>query len=229
MVAAGEADAAVVSTAGVLVSGASRSLRRALRPIEWVVLEDIALDARLDGKGELVAPTSARRVAEHLGLTAGAVARALARLRSAGLVTHARQPGPVGRFGLSAYVLTPVTGLDVVHVADPDGAPPHPAPPRLAPPHIEPPRVVDAHMVEAVPADDEAPEPSGQARRSLHEDAVAAVAAPGQERAAQGRPSTVAGPAAKRSGRPVARPAAQLSMLDTTDDTEFDTDPEQCP
>lgn len=215
MVAAGEADAAVLSTAGVLVSGASRSLRRALRPIEWVVLEDVALDARLDGKGELVAPTSARRVAEHLGLTAGAVARALARLRSAGLVTHARQAGPAGRFGLSAYVLTPVTGLDVVHVSDPDGAPPGPAvprlaPPRLAPPHIELPRVVDAHMVEADSAEDEGPEPVGPAPRSPHQVAD--------------------GPSAKRSGRPVARPAvAQLSMLDTTDDTELDTDPEQCP
>jgi hypothetical protein len=210
MVACGEADAAVVATAGVLVSGASRSLRRALRPIEWVVLEDIALDARLDGKGDLVAPTSARRVAEHLGLTAGAVARALARLRSAGLVTHARQAGPAGRFGLSAYVLVPVAGLDVVHVSDPDGAPPRPAAPRLAPPRIVSPRVVDPHMVEAVPTEDDASELARPAPRSPHK--------------------TADGSSAKRSGRPVARPAAaQLSMLDATDDAELDTDPEQCP
>ena len=200
---------------GIMVGPASRELRRTLRPIEWVVLEDVALDARLDGKGDLVAPTSVRRVAEHLGLTPGAVARALARLRSAGLVTHARQPGPAGRFGLSAYVLTPVAGLDVVHVSDPDGAPPHPAapglaPPRPAPPRIVPPRVVDAHMVEAVPADDEAAERVGPDRRPLHEDAARS--------------------SAKRPQRAAARPAvAQLSMLDTTDDAELDTtDPEQC-
>jgi hypothetical protein len=86
----------------VVLRPASRELRRSLRPIEWVVLEDVALDARRDDTGVLVASTSAREVAEHLGLTPGAVARALARLRSAGLVTHARQVGPAGRFGLSA-------------------------------------------------------------------------------------------------------------------------------
>ncbi len=80
--------------AGLWLSPASRELRRALRPIEWVVLEDVALDARPDATGLLVAPTSARVVAEHLGLTPGAVARALARLRSAGILTHARQAGP---------------------------------------------------------------------------------------------------------------------------------------
>ncbi len=105
----------VMDDGGRIVLGpAARELRRALRPIEWVVLEDVALDARRDDAGALVAPTSARRVAEHLGLTPGAVARALARLRSKGLVTHARQAGPAGRFGLSAYVLGAVPGLDVV-------------------------------------------------------------------------------------------------------------------
>ena len=84
-------------------------------------------------------------------------------------------------------------------------------------------------MVEAIPADGQGPEPSGQARRSLHENA-AAVAAPGQQRATQERPSTVAGPAAKRTRQAAARPAAaQLSMLDATDDAELGTDPEQCP
>jgi DNA-binding transcriptional ArsR family regulator len=142
---------------GIVVGAASRELRRILRPIEWVVLEDVALDARLDGKGDLVAPTSARRVAEHLGLTPGAVARALARLRANGLVTYARQAGHAGRFGLSAYVLVPVAGLDVIHVTDGDGAalrpaPPRLAPPRLAPPHIERPRAVDRHLVGGRPA-----------------------------------------------------------------------------
>ena len=104
----------------VVLRAASRELRRSLRPIEWVVLEDVALDARRDDDGVLVASTSAREVAEHLGLTPGATARALARLRSAGLVTHARQIGPAGRFGLSAYVLGPVPGMAVL---DADEAP----------------------------------------------------------------------------------------------------------
>ncbi len=200
---------------GIVVGPASRELRRALRPIEWVVLEDVALDARLDGKGDLVAPTSARRVAEHLGLTPGAVARALARLRSNGLVTHARQAGPAGRFGLSAYVLVPIAGLDVIPVTDGDGAalrpaPPHPAPPRLAPPHIERPRAVDRHLVEAVPCDDEAAERVGPDRRSVPENAARS--------------------SATRSRQAAARPgAAQLSMLDTTDGAKLATDPERHP
>ncbi len=125
----------------IVLGPAARELRRALRPIEWVVLEDVALDARRDDAGALVAPTSARRVAEHLGLTPGAVARALGALRSAGLVTHARQAGSAGRFGLSAYVFGPVPGLDVLAAA-PEGDRPYPAPP-----HVERPRAVDAHMV----------------------------------------------------------------------------------
>ncbi len=107
----------------IVLGAAARELRRALRPIEWVVLEDVALDARRDDAGALVATTSARRVAEHLGLTPGAVARALARLRSAGLVSHARQAGPAGRFGLSSYVLGAVPGLEVVAAAPENDGP----------------------------------------------------------------------------------------------------------
>jgi hypothetical protein len=200
---------------GIVVGPASRELRRALRPIEWVVLEDVALDARLDGKGDLVAPTSGRRVAEHLGLTPGAVARALARLRSNGLVTHARQAGPAGRFGLSAYVLVPVAGLDVIPVTDGNGAPPHPAPPPLAvprpaPPHIERPRAAEAHLVEAVPADDEAAERVGPDRRSVPENAARS--------------------SARRPPQATPRPGAdQLSIFDTTADAKLDTDSERHP
>jgi hypothetical protein len=106
----------------VRLDAASRELRRLLRPIEWVVLEDVALDAVADGAGALVAATSARQVAEHLGLTPGAAARALARLRSEGLLVHAQEAGPAGRFGLSAYVLSTVPGLDVVGADVPAGA-----------------------------------------------------------------------------------------------------------
>ena len=134
----------------VLLDAATRPLRRILRPIEWVVLEDLALDARRDAAGALVASTSARRVAEHLGLTPGAAARALARLRSEGLVTHVRQPGDAGRFGLSAYVLAPVPGLDVVDACRaPAAAGPGAVTPRAVPPHVELPGVADAHVAGA--------------------------------------------------------------------------------
>jgi hypothetical protein len=139
-----------------------------------MVLEELALDARRDDAGDMVAATSARRVAEHLGLTPGAVARALARLRAAGLVIHARQPGPAGRFGLSAYVLGAIPGLDVMEATEvPAGVQPCPVPPCLASPHVDGPRAVDGDMAEAAP-----PGSGGvrSTRSSLHDDVIAALA-----------------------------------------------------
>ncbi len=213
----------------IVVGPASAELRRSLRPIEWVVLEDVALDARPDGDGALVAPTSARRVAERLGLTPGATAGALARLRSAGLVTHARQAGPAGRFGLSAYVLGPVPGVEVLD-AD-DRTSPDVAPPDVAPPPTAPPCVVKPHMVAAEKA--EPPASSGakltRARRFAQASATSAPAPavrdPASAKAGVGRTSA---PDDRRqpTGRP---PAAQLSMLDAFADPASDTAPDQQP
>ena len=205
----------------ILVGPASRELRRSLRPIEWMVLEEVALDARLDEGGDLVAATSARRVAEHLGLTPGAVARALARLRAAGLVTHARQAGPAGRFGLSAYVLGAVPGLDVVEATDaPASARPCPAPPCPVQPYMQRPRAGGAHMVSAAPPGAVGADPD---RSSLHDDVVAALADAIDDLRAEERACSTATPAAaKRRRRSLTKPVvAQLSILDTADDSEL--------
>ena len=207
----------------VVLGPAARELRRALRPIEWVVLEDVALDARRDGTGALVAPTSARRVAEHLALTPGAVARALARLRSAGLVTHARQAGPAGRFGLSAYVLGPVPGLEVLA---PESDRPCPSPP-----HVERPRAVDAHMVGAQVAGGEARDVGGSARRSLHDDATRALAAAVDDLASEESARSSRRRSSARSQRRPARKSAavQLSILDATVGSERDPNQDRQP
>ncbi len=208
----------------IVVGPASGELRRLLRPIEWMVLEEVALDARRDDAGDLVAATSARRVAEHLGLTPGAVARALARLRAAGLVTHARQAGPAGRFGLSAYVLGTVPGLVVVESTDaPAGVRPRPVPPRMASPHIDGPRVVDRHMAGTI-------DPSGSAGadlspRSLPDDVVAAAAGAVLVTEKRAR-SAATGERSERGRRPAAKPVAQLSILDTADHCGLVTNPE---
>jgi hypothetical protein len=214
----------------VVLGPAARELRRALRPIEWVVLEDVALDARRDDAGALVAPTSARRVGEHLGLTPGAVARALARLRAAGLVSHTRQAGPAGRFGLSAYVLNAVPGLDVMP-ATPDGDRPCPAPPCPAPPHVDPSRAVDAHMVEAEGAGSEAPDVPGSARRSLHDDVARALAAAVDNLASEERPrSSQRRSSARSQRRPASQSATtQLSILDATIGSERNTNSDRQP
>ena len=110
----------------VLLSAESRPLRRALRPLAWVILEEVALDALFEG-GRLVARTSARQIADRLGVDPTTVAKALETLRKRGLVTLEREKGPAGRFGLSVYTLVPAPGLTLVSpcAADPYVVPPH--------------------------------------------------------------------------------------------------------
>jgi hypothetical protein len=95
---------------GLTLSPACRPVRRSLGVTAWAVLEDVAMDAVMAGDRALSA-TSARRVAEHLGLTPGTVAAALRRLRQRGLLEHERVTGPDGRFGLSVDRLHVVDGL----------------------------------------------------------------------------------------------------------------------
>jgi hypothetical protein len=103
-----------VGEPGLLLSAASRTLRRQLRALPWVTLEDVALDAVAED-GQLVARTSARQVAEHLRVDPLAVARALKVLRDRGLVRlEPDQDDLARRFGLWVYVLGPVSGLTVV-------------------------------------------------------------------------------------------------------------------
>ena len=97
----------------VVVSTASRTLRRQLRPLVWVALEEVALAAVAEG-GRLVARTSARQVGGQLGLDPGTAAGALRVLRQRGLLVLEREKGPTGRFGLSVYVLGSVGGLTVL-------------------------------------------------------------------------------------------------------------------
>jgi hypothetical protein len=99
---------------GILLSPDCHSLRRSLRPLDWVTLEDVALDA-VGEDGQLVSRTSARRVAEHLRVDPLAVARALKVLRNRGLVRLEPDRADIGRrFELWVYVLGPVTGLTVI-------------------------------------------------------------------------------------------------------------------
>ena len=120
-------------SSAVLLSAGCRPLRRALRPVVWVVLEEVALDAVFDA-GRLVARTSARQIAERLGVNPSTAAEALRVLVARGLVSLEREKGPAGRFGLSVYQLRPPAGLSVIH--------PCPAEPSLVSPYVASPLVV---------------------------------------------------------------------------------------
>ena len=86
----------------VVVSVELRPLRRRLRPLAWLALEEVALDAVAE-EGRLVARTSARRVAELLGVDPSTAAAALRVLRDQGLVGLEREKrtgGPVRPIGI---------------------------------------------------------------------------------------------------------------------------------
>lgn len=141
----------------------ARQLKRRLGPMAWAVLEDVALDAVPDDDGRLVATTSTRRIAENLGLGPGTAGRALSRLRQLGLVSLVRQSGDGGRFGLSAYVLNAIPGIEIAgaqlapHGPDAPGGPPHPVQPCVVEPCVVEPCVADEHL--------EPPAPKAVARR----------------------------------------------------------------
>ncbi len=73
-----------------------------------MILEDIALDARIDDAGRLVSETSVRRIAANLGRNRDTVTKHLARLRAQGFVfsEEAREVAS-GRWEPCRYVLDP--------------------------------------------------------------------------------------------------------------------------
>jgi DNA-binding transcriptional ArsR family regulator len=91
----------------------SRAVKRAVGPTAWVILEDIALDATLDGEGRLVAETNVRRLAANLSLSPNTVTKHLGRLREHGFVLHEEGRGEAdGRFEVSRYVLDPSAAVE---------------------------------------------------------------------------------------------------------------------
>ncbi len=141
-------DDPTLDTCVVILSEQCRPLRRSLRPLVWQVLEEVALEAVVED-GRLVARTSARQVAESLGIDPGTAAAALRALRQRGLVSPWREKGPAGRFGLSVYQLHPVAGLTVVRpcTAEPFRVSAATGQPRMEEPAAVPTFRVAPHMV----------------------------------------------------------------------------------
>ncbi len=89
-----------------------REVLRSLPPVATVVLLDVTLDARTECGG-LAAATSARLIADHIGVDAATAGRALRNLRDAGLLALTTSTQDA-RFALSSYRLTgPIRGLIV--------------------------------------------------------------------------------------------------------------------
>ncbi|WP_157041600.1 hypothetical protein [Nitriliruptor alkaliphilus] len=91
----------------------SREVKRAVGLVAWAILEDIALDARLDDAGRLVSTTNVRRIAANLGINKDTAAKHLARLRDYGFVLQEEgRQGPSGRWEACRYVLDPSACLE---------------------------------------------------------------------------------------------------------------------
>src|SRR6478752_9366098 len=95
----------------IVIDEACREMRRRLGPASWLVFEELLLAATPDGDS-WQASVSVRVLAERTGLSKDTVARAVARLRRAGLVTL-RQTRTAGVFAAGVYELTIPNGITV--------------------------------------------------------------------------------------------------------------------
>ena len=121
---------------GLVVWARARDLFKTFRPLMWVVLQDVVLDAEWDDS-RLVAATSARRVAEHLHIDPGSAVAAIRSLRNLGIVELCQTSGAAGRFGLAAYTLHLPPGVEVL--------PPRTGTPQAETPHTEKPCTENSH------------------------------------------------------------------------------------
>lgn len=100
----------------VLITPGAAELRRDLGPVAWVVAEALVSRAAPDAQGSLVATTGIRSLANDLGLDKDTVARALRRLKVAGLVARVDR-GPAG------YAIRSIHGLVALDILDPRRGP----------------------------------------------------------------------------------------------------------
>ncbi len=114
----------------VVLSIESVELRRRLGPTAWVVFEQLLLEST--GNGDTCAASvSVRSLAAQLGLAKDTVARALVRLRSAGLVDASQSRTATGVYATGCYTLAIPTAVTVDdHTA--------PSPPTTSPSTAQP-------------------------------------------------------------------------------------------
>ena len=88
----------------ITLTDATGELRSRLGPTAWVVFEELLL-ASTGNRDGCVASVSIRTLASRLGLAKDTVARALVRLRRAGLVTAHQSRTDAGVFATGSYTL----------------------------------------------------------------------------------------------------------------------------
>jgi hypothetical protein len=96
----------------LVIDAGSNELRRQLGPTGWVVFEELLL-ASTGPSADCHATVSVRALAGELGLAKDTVARALVRLRHAGLVSAHQSRAASGAFATGGYTLTFPSSIDV--------------------------------------------------------------------------------------------------------------------
>jgi hypothetical protein len=119
----------------VVIDSASSELRRQLGPMAWTVLEEMLLGSA-DTAGECIARVSVRRLASSLGIAKDTAARAVRRLRAAGLLAVSQPRTDRGAFDAGNYVIkipdcitfiassTPIAMSSPVATSSPVASPP---------------------------------------------------------------------------------------------------------
>lgn len=88
----------------LVVGVASIEIRRRVGPTAWVVFEELALRS-VGARDACTASVSVRSLATRLGMSKDTVARAVVRLRAAGLVSAQQARGSAGTFAVGSYRL----------------------------------------------------------------------------------------------------------------------------
>ena len=87
-----------------VIDAASIEIRRRVGPTAWAVFEELALNSR-GPRDACTASVSVRSLAARLGMSKDTVARAVSRLRAAGLVSARQARGSTGTFAVGSYHL----------------------------------------------------------------------------------------------------------------------------
>ena len=88
----------------LVIDAASIEIRRRVGPTAWAVFEELVLSS-VGARDACTASVSVRSLASRLGMSKDTVARAVVRLRAAGLVSAHQARGSAGTFAVGSYRL----------------------------------------------------------------------------------------------------------------------------
>lgn len=102
----------------VVVNPCARELRRRLGPTAWIVLEELVSTSQGEAD-DCYSSATVRSLAADLGLSKDTVARALVRLRTAGIIVARQDRTPAGTFATGLYRISVPGAIELVQPEPP--------------------------------------------------------------------------------------------------------------